>query len=157
MYLQSQLSTYSLHCYYFLCSKYYWLDDSFCLQTKDGVPTLRPGRGKRRRYASYNITCCPRSLVHLHFASHHVILGVVLFATNSRYVSTIILLDSELGSDWFFVFKRKCLLNISGMRIRSDPLILGLPDPWLYSLDTDPTCNNGFIKFTIFSIAVQGK
>ena len=32
------------------------------------------------------------------------------------------------------------------IRIRSDPLILGLsdPDPLLFS--TDPTCNNGYIK-----------
>ena len=37
----------------------------------------------------------------------------------------------------------------SGMRIRirSDPLIFGPPDPdpLLFSLDPDPTCNNGFI------------
>ena len=37
---------------------------------------------------------------------------------------------------------------VSGMRIRirSDPLIFGPPDPVLFSLDPDPTCNNGFIK-----------
>ena len=27
-----------------------------------------------------------------------------------------------------------------------DPLIFGPPDPVLFSLDPDPTCNNGFIK-----------
>ena len=34
------------------------------------------------------------------------------------------------------------------IRIRSDRLIFGLPDPHLFSLDPDPdpTCNNGFIK-----------
>jgi len=38
----------------------------------------------------------------------------------------------------------------TGMKIwiRSDPLIFGRPDPdsILYSLDPDPTCNNGYIK-----------
>ena len=35
-----------------------------------------------------------------------------------------------------------------GMRIRSDPLIFGQPDPLLFSLDRDPdpTFNNGYIK-----------
>ena len=47
-------------------------------------------------------------------------------------------------------------VSVSGMRIRiqirSDPLILGPPDPVLFSTnpdpdpDPDPTCNNGFIK-----------
>ena len=34
------------------------------------------------------------------------------------------------------------------IRIRSDMLIFGLPDPVLFSLDPDPdpTCYNGFIK-----------
>ena len=32
------------------------------------------------------------------------------------------------------------------IRIRSDPLIFGLPDPLLFSPDLDPTCNNGNIK-----------
>jgi len=32
------------------------------------------------------------------------------------------------------------------IRIRSDLLIFGPPDPVLFSLDPDPTCNNGFIK-----------
>ena len=34
------------------------------------------------------------------------------------------------------------------IRIRSDPLIFGPPDPVLFSADPDPdpTCNNGFIK-----------
>ena len=38
--------------------------------------------------------------------------------------------------------------SISGMRIRirSDPVIFGPPDPVLFSLDPDPICNNGFIK-----------
>ena len=39
---------------------------------------------------------------------------------------------------------------IAGMRIRirSDPVIFGPPDPdpVLFSTDPDPTCNNGFIK-----------
>ena len=30
--------------------------------------------------------------------------------------------------------------------IRSDPLIFGPPDPVLFSLDPEPTCNNGFIE-----------
>ena len=34
----------------------------------------------------------------------------------------------------------------SGMRIRSDPLIFGPPDPVLFSTDPDLTCNNGFLK-----------
>ena len=32
------------------------------------------------------------------------------------------------------------------IRIRSDPLIFDPPNPALFSLDQDPTCNNGFIK-----------
>ena len=34
------------------------------------------------------------------------------------------------------------------IRIRSDPVIFGPPDPVLFSTDPDPdpTCNNGFIK-----------
>ena len=34
------------------------------------------------------------------------------------------------------------------IRIRSDPLIFGLPDPdpLLFSTDPDPTCNNGYIR-----------
>ena len=32
------------------------------------------------------------------------------------------------------------------IRIRSDPLIFVPPDPVLFSMDADPTCNNGFIK-----------
>ena len=34
------------------------------------------------------------------------------------------------------------------IRIRSDPLIFGHPDPVLFSTDPDPdpTCNNGLIK-----------
>ena len=42
--------------------------------------------------------------------------------------------------------------NYAGMRIRirirSDPVIFGPPDPdlVLFSTDPDPTCNNGFIK-----------
>ena len=39
---------------------------------------------------------------------------------------------------------------LAGMRIRirSDPVIFGPPDPdpVLFSADPDPTCNNGFIK-----------
>ena len=39
---------------------------------------------------------------------------------------------------------------LAGMRIRirSDPVIFGPPDPdpVLFSTDPDPTCNNGFIK-----------
>ena len=34
----------------------------------------------------------------------------------------------------------------AGMRIRSDPLIFGLPDPLLFLSDPDPTCNNVYIK-----------
>ena len=41
-------------------------------------------------------------------------------------------------------------LKNAGMRIRirSDPVIVGPPDPVLFSTDPDPdpTCNNGFIK-----------
>jgi len=37
------------------------------------------------------------------------------------------------------------------IRIRSDPLIFGPPDPdpllFLLDLDPDPTCNNGFINY----------
>ena len=32
------------------------------------------------------------------------------------------------------------------MRIRSDSVIFGLPNPVLFSSYPDPTCNNGFIK-----------
>ena len=43
-----------------------------------------------------------------------------------------------------------CIFSGIRIRIRSDPLICGLPDPdpVLFSLDPDPdpTCNNGFIK-----------
>ena len=41
------------------------------------------------------------------------------------------------------------------IRIRSDPLIFGLPDPVLFSTDPDPTCNNGFIK--LFSSGTKYK
>ena len=34
----------------------------------------------------------------------------------------------------------------TGMRIGSDPVIFGLPDPILFSLDPEPTCQNGDIK-----------
>ena len=45
-----------------------------------------------------------------------------------------------------FVLTCSCLY--SGIRIRLDPLIFGPPDPdsLLFSLDPDPTCNNGLIK-----------
>ena len=41
------------------------------------------------------------------------------------------------------------------IRIWSDPLIFGLPDPVLFSLDPDPnpTCYNGFIK--LFSSSIK--
>ena len=43
---------------------------------------------------------------------------------------------------------KKFVHFILGMRIRirSDTLIFGPPDPVLFSTDPDPTCNNGFIK-----------
>ena len=47
------------------------------------------------------------------------------------------------------IFAKNIQIN-SGLRIRirSDPLIFGPPDPdpVLFPLDPDPTCNNGFIK-----------
>ena len=47
----------------------------------------------------------------------------------------------------------RCLF--SGMRIRSDPLIFGLPDPLLFSPDPDPTCNSGYIN--LFSSLTKHK
>ena len=48
---------------------------------------------------------------------------------------------------------RKTVLYFTGMmiRIRSDPVIFGPPDPdpVLFSKDPDPTCNNGFIKLSL--------
>ena len=42
----------------------------------------------------------------------------------------------------------------TGMRIGSDPVIFGLPDPILFSTDPDPdpdhTYNNGFIKLFLY-------
>ena len=37
--------------------------------------------------------------------------------------------------------------TLPGMRIRSDPLIFGLPDLRLFSSDLDPSCNHGYMKF----------
>ena len=51
-------------------------------------------------------------------------------------------LDGSLGKAmkiyiYIYVF-------VAGIRIRSDPLIFGPPDPLLISLDPNPTCNYGF-------------
>ena len=37
----------------------------------------------------------------------------------------------------------------------SNPLIFGQPDSLLFSLDPDPTCNNGFIKYSKFKIKMM--
>ena len=39
-----------------------------------------------------------------------------------------------------------CLKSGMGIRIRSDPLIFGLPDPRLFPSDPHPTCNNEYVK-----------
>ena len=66
-------------------------------------------------------------------------------------ISVIIVLVNNFTSLLFFVAKFIQIQDAMyafwpGMRIRSDPLIFGPPDPVLFSTDPDPTCNNGFIK-----------
>ena len=57
--------------------------------------------------------------------------------------------DSRSDPLFYFSLVSFFLWSYSMMRIRSDPLIFGPPDPVLFSTDPDPygsLCNNGFIK-----------
>ena len=56
-----------------------------------------------------------------------------------RYIISRIKLIKKSFCSKFHVF------ILTEMRI-PDPVILCLPDPMNFSLDPDPTCNNGFIK-----------
>ena len=63
------------------------------------------------------------------------------------------------SSTVFQVSRPRTIALYSGMRIRiqSDPLIFGLPDPdpGLYSSDPDPICNSGYKK--LFSSSIKNK
>ena len=69
-------------------------------------------------------------------------------STVEVYLSSHMLFQENNGCNSHASHPNAYLISGMRIRIRSDPVIFGPPDPdpELFSTDPDPTCNNGFIK-----------